>query len=169
MSVASQVFKNCKAFLNDVGYAGEVDEVTLPKLTTKDEEFLAAGMAGPVSIPMSIEKLEASFVVSSLLYEFLVQWGLRNGNATKLTLRSAMEDLDGTPHSDVAKLYGRVSGLDESSSKPGEKKTWTFTMQVTFYERTIDGQEAIYIDLENMVCRVGGVDQLEAIRNIIEG
>lgn len=169
MSVVSQVFKNCAAFLNDVGYAGKVDEVTLPKLTTKDEEFMAAGMAGPVSIPMSIEKLEANFVVSSLLYEFLILWGKRDGKGTKMGLRAAHEDLDGTTHSDVATLIGRVSGLDESASKPGDKKTWTFTMQLTFYERIIDGKEAVYIDLENMVCRIGGVDQLEAIRNIIAG
>lgn len=169
MAIASHILKNCALFINDGSYIGQIDEVTLPKLTTKDEEYQGAGMGGPVSIPMSIEKLEASFVTSSALRDILTQWGLRAANATKLEFRGALESLDGTSTADSAKIRGRVSGFDEAASKPGDKRTWTFTVQVLFYERRIGGQETIYIDLENNVCRVNGVDQWASIREIING
>lgn len=169
MAIAKSILKNCALFVNDGRYIGQIDEVTLPKLTTKDEEYQGAGMGGPVSIPMSIEKLEASFVTSSALRDILASWGLRGANSTKLEFRGGLEDLDGTTTADIAKIRGRISGFDEGASKPGDKRTWTFTVQVLFYERSIGGRETIYIDLENNVCRVNGVDQWAGIRGVIEG
>ena len=39
-----KILKNFSAFVDGRGYAGRVDEITLPKLTIKMEEYRAGGM-----------------------------------------------------------------------------------------------------------------------------
>jgi UDP-N-acetylmuramoyl-L-alanyl-D-glutamate--2,6-diaminopimelate ligase len=54
-----KILKNFNVFVDGRGYAGKIDEITLPKLTIKTEEYRAGGMDIPVSIDMGMEKLEA--------------------------------------------------------------------------------------------------------------
>ena len=49
--------KNFTLFNEGLSYLGEVDEVTLPKLTRKTEEFRGGGMNGPVATDMGLEAL----------------------------------------------------------------------------------------------------------------
>jgi hypothetical protein len=112
MPIAKSILKNCHLLVNDGRYIGQIDEVTLPKLTTKDEEYQGAGMGGPVSIPMSIEKLEASFVTSSAIRDLLASWGLRAANSTKLEFRG--DTKTSTNHNRRhRKDSRRVSGFDD--------------------------------------------------------
>ena len=53
-----KILKNFNLFVDGRGYAGRVDEITLPKLTIKTEEFQGAGMSAPVEIDLGMEKLE---------------------------------------------------------------------------------------------------------------
>jgi len=48
-----KILKNFNVFVDGRGYAGKIDEITLPKLTIKTEEYRAGGMG--------MEKLEADY------------------------------------------------------------------------------------------------------------
>ena len=43
-----KILKNFNVFVDGLGYAGRVEEITLPKLTIKTEEYQGAGMSAPV-------------------------------------------------------------------------------------------------------------------------
>ena len=42
--------KNMNLFVNGKGYAGVIDEITLPKLTVKTEEYRGGGMDMPIDM-----------------------------------------------------------------------------------------------------------------------
>jgi len=50
--------KNFALFVDGVSWAGEVPELTPPKLTRKMEEFRAGGMRTPVKVDLGTEALE---------------------------------------------------------------------------------------------------------------
>jgi len=53
-----QILKNFNVFANGVSYAGRAEEVSLPKLTVKTEEFRGGGMDAPVELDMGMEKMD---------------------------------------------------------------------------------------------------------------
>ncbi|WP_410541965.1 phage major tail tube protein [Wolbachia endosymbiont (group A) of Portevinia maculata] len=64
-----KILKNFNVFVDGRGYAGKIDEITLPKLTIKTEEYRAGGMDIPINIDMGMEKLEADFTFAE--YDWL--------------------------------------------------------------------------------------------------
>ncbi len=45
-----KILRNFNVFVDGRGYAGKIDEITLPKLTIKTEEYRAGGMDIPINI-----------------------------------------------------------------------------------------------------------------------
>ncbi|GFR20643.1 phage tail tube protein FII [Trichonephila clavata] len=83
-----KILKNFNVFVDGRGYAGKIDEVTLPKLTIKTEEYRAGGMDIPINIDMGMEKLEAEFTFAEYDSELFRLFGLIDGNSVSLTLRA---------------------------------------------------------------------------------
>ncbi len=55
--------KNMNLFNDGINYAGQVVEITLPKLSRKMEEYRGGGMNGPVQIDLGQEALELQWTV----------------------------------------------------------------------------------------------------------
>ena len=74
-----RVLKNLNLFVDGRGYAGRVDEITLPKLTVKTEEHRAGGMDAPVRLDMGMEALEATLMLAELDEAVFATFGLLSG------------------------------------------------------------------------------------------
>lgn len=83
-----KILKNFTAFVDGRGYAGRIDEISLPKLAIKTEEYRGGGMDIPVSIDIGMEKLEAELTFAEYDSELFRLFGLINNNAVSLTLRA---------------------------------------------------------------------------------
>ncbi|BGI52444.1 MAG: hypothetical protein HamCj_07970 [Candidatus Hamiltonella defensa (Ceratovacuna japonica)] len=59
----STTLKNMNLYIDGKGYAGVIEEITLPKLTLKSEEFRGGGMDAPIKIDMGMEHLETGFTL----------------------------------------------------------------------------------------------------------
>jgi P2 family phage contractile tail tube protein len=162
-----RVLKNFSLFVDGRGYAGVVEQLTLPVLTTKMEEFRGGGMDVPAEIDMGQEKLEASFQLFEYDPNVIRLWGLADGAATQVTARGALRRDGEDAVSMVVNLRGVVKELDMGDWQSGEKTALKFMMALRYYKVSIGGQELIEIDKVNMIRRVGGTDQLQTIRNAI--
>jgi len=160
------VLKNFNLFVDGKGYAGRVEEVELPKLTIKTEEYRAGGMDAPVEIDMGMEKLECSFTLAEYDPALFALWGLVPGNWVNITLRGGM-DKDGIVTPVIVNLTGRWKEIDMGSWKAGEIAKLKIQVSGRYYQLVIGGTAAVHIDLENMIRNVDGVDQLAAIRGAI--
>lgn len=167
MNAAAQMLKNFNLYVDGRGYAGNVDEVTLPSLNLVEEDFRAGGMDAPIAIDMGMEKLEATFKVSKFDKNLITKWGVANGGNIPLVLRGALESLDGSVQAVVVKLTGRLHALEMDTITPGSKAGMSFKLAAWAYSYSQDGEVLIDIDVRNMKRIINGVDRLAAQRKAI--
>lgn len=149
-------------FIEGQGYAGRVEELTLPKLSRKMEEFRAGGMNAPVEIDMGMEKLEAEFTLAEYNEDVLKLWGVKNNAQLGLRFKGSIEADDGTgtvtPIEVV--LRGRWREVDMGNWKGGDSATLKVSVAASYYKYSSKGQDVIEIDVPNLVEKVGGEDRL---------
>ena len=161
------ILRNINLFVDGEGYAGRVDEVVLPKLTIKTEEFRAGGMDAPVEIDQGMEKLEATLTTSGIDKVLLERWGVVLGEHVPFTLRGALRDEDATVRPVVAHIRGRIKEIDFGTWKPGEKAPMKAMVAVRYYKLELEGAVLHEVDVENMIRIVNGVDQLAGVRSAL--
>jgi len=162
-----KILKNFNLFVDGVGYAGRVDELTLPKLTIKTEEYQGAGMSAPIEIDMGMEKIEMDMTFSEYDSNLFKLFGLTNGSEVAFTIRGAMQGT-GEAESVVINARGYFKEMDCDTWKPAEKATLKCSVACNYYKLTIDRIELIEIDPINMIRNVNGSDQLSAMREILQ-
>jgi P2 family phage contractile tail tube protein len=161
-----KILKNFNAFVDGKGFAGRIDEIQLPKLTIKTEEFRAGGMDVPVQIDLGMEKLEAELTFAEYDADLFRLFGISDGNGIAFTLRGGMQGTSET-ESVVINLRGIIKELDAGSWKPGDKTSLKCQIAANYYKLTIDNRELIEVDAENMVRKINGTDQLSSLRSAI--
>lgn len=162
------MLKNFNLFVDGSGYAGKIDEITLPKLTIKTEEYRGGGMDIPVEIDMGMEKMECDFTLSEYSPDVLRQFGLTPGNDVPLSIRGATQDAEGSIYPILIELKGIWKEIDMGSWKTGDKGTMKVMVACRYYRYSEDGAELIKIDMENMERVIDGKDQLQEIREAIK-
>lgn len=157
---ARDVLKNFNLFVDGRGYAGQVDEVSLPDLAIQSEDYRAGGMDAPVSLDMGQEALETSFVLTQYSADVLALWGVAQGQSVPLTVRGALESYDGTVKPMIANMRGRIVTMARGTWTSGQKASLTITMRLDYYKETVNDVVLHEIDVVNMIRVVGGVDRL---------
>jgi P2 family phage contractile tail tube protein len=160
----NDILKNLNLFVDGRGYAGNVEELTPPKLTLKMEDFRNGGMDAPVEVEMGMEKLEASFSLTKYDADVLKLWGLAPGNTKPLTFRGSLQGEDGVEKPVVIQLQGVLKEVDQGSWKPGDKSTLKGAVAVRYYKHVVNNVVVHEIDVPNMVRIINGVDQLAVTR-----
>ncbi len=161
-----KILKNFSAFVDGRGYAGRVDEITLPKLSIKTEEYRGGGMDVPIDIDLGMEKLEAEITFSEYDPELFRLFGIMDNSTVNFTLRGGLQGTgDAAPV--VINLRGKIKELDSGSWKAGDKATLKCMIAIFYYKLTIDRRELIEIDAENMIRKINGVDQLSSMRQAL--
>ncbi len=161
-----KVLKNFNLFVDGNGYAGLVEDLTLPKLSLKLEDLYNGGMDAPIDLEMGMDKLECDFSLSEYNADIIKQFGLRNGAQVSLTLRGGLDNETGvTPV--VVNLTGAWKDLDLGSWKAGDKSSLKVSVSLRYYKLTIGGEELVEVDVQNMIRIIDGQDQLADMRAAI--
>lgn len=158
-----KILKNFNLFVDGRGYAGRVDEVTVPKLGLKTEEHRAGGMDTPIELELGMNKLECDFTLSEYDPEILKMFGLSNWAQVGLSMRGALDGEAGVTPVTVT-LRGAWRDLDFGNWKAGERAPLKVTVALRYYRLNIGGDDLIEVDAENMVRKIAGVDQLAEMR-----
>jgi P2 family phage contractile tail tube protein len=164
MAALENILRNFNLFIDGRGFAGNVEEITLPKLTLKTDEFRGGGMDSPLKIELGLEALEASFTLTKYDPDTLKLFGLAPGNSKPLTFRGSVISEDGTEIPVVINITGFITELDFGSWKAGDKATLKGTVAVRYYKHTVNGEVIHEIDVKNMIRTVNGTDQLKQTR-----
>jgi len=165
MSAAANILKNFNLYVDGRGYAGNVDEVTLPNLSIVGEDYRAGGMDAPVELDMGMEKLESTFILSK--FDADIDRLFSSPGFIALTFRGAVESLDGTVRPVVVKMSGKIHAIETGAATPGTKVTKTYRVPLVRYSYTLDGVAVHDIDVLNMKRIIGGVDRLAEQRRAI--
>lgn len=158
-----RIQRNMSLSIDGVGYAGIISEVTLPVVTRITEDQRAGGMDGTRKIDLGQEAMQATLVFDGTNHALLSHMNMLGLGAT-ITLRSHNQAQGSAGVNVTYKLTAAWSVYDLGNLTMGAKNQTTITAEVSHFEIIDAGDEVLYIDVDNMVCRVGGVDQLEAAR-----
>jgi P2 family phage contractile tail tube protein len=161
--------KNWNVYVEGRGYMGEASEVTPPKLARKMDEFRGGGMDGAIKIDMGQEAMQGTLKIRGESPELVRKWGVTSHDGVGIRLRRAVaSDTGGSQVQAVEEVWrGRFSEIDQGSYKSGEPNEKSYTVELSYYKLTIDGQVITEIDTLNMICIVDGVDVLAKQRQAI--
>ncbi|SCU94352.1 Major tail tube protein [Cupriavidus necator] len=160
--------KHFNVFADGVTHAGEVEEITLPKLTRKLEEYRAGGMNGPIDIDLGNEKLELESTYGGLMRTILKQYGVTVADAAMVRFAGAYQR-DDTGEVDAVELVvrGRHTEIDFGNAKAGDNSQFKVKSSLTYYKLTVNGEVWIELDHVNFIEVVFGVDRLAEQRRAI--
>jgi len=163
-----RILKHFNVFADGVSHAGEVEEITLPKLTRKLEEYRAGGMNGPIDIDLGNEKLELETTYGGLMRDILKQYGTTTVDGAMVRFAGAYqsEDTGGVDAVEIA-VRGRHTEVDFGNAKAGSKEPFKVKSSLSYYKLTVNGEDWIEIDHVNFIERVFGVDRLAEQRKAI--
>ena len=160
-----KTLRNFSMYIDSVGYAGKVTELTLPTLSVKAEEYRAGGLDVPVKIDMGMEALEAEFTLAEYEPKVLKLMALYEQDTTNLTVRGALQD-NGSNDAVSVKVVmnGSFINFDPGSMVSGEMTEANFTFACRYYKLSIGNEDLIEIDIINLKRIINGTDQLESVR-----
>lgn len=152
---------NWNFFIEGAGYQGRAEEVVLPKLTRKTEEYRAGGMNAPVELDMGMEKLEMEFTLCEYTDAVMRLFGHPSASGVQFRLVAAAFPDDGTSTDSIEiSVRGRLREVDQGTLKAGDKATMKVMVAVAYYKYTLNGDVITEIDVANFIENIGGVDRL---------
>jgi P2 family phage contractile tail tube protein len=146
------------------GYAGEVENLTPPKLTIKTEEDRSGGRDAPRKVDVGMEAMDCSFTLKKFDPDVLSMFGLISGSDVPLTLRGAI-DQAGTAIPVVINLRGKFIEVDDGEWQAGKKVEMKCTVNCAYYKRTVGDRVVHEIDVDNAIRIIDGTDHLAAFRD----
>lgn len=156
-----RTLKNFNLFNDGKSCMGEVEEVKLPKLSRKMDDYRGGGMNGPVQIDLGQEKLELEFTAGGFMRQVFEQYGATKVDGVMLRFAGAYQR-DDTGEVDAVEVVvrGRHQEVDVGDSKAGDRSKFVVKSPLSYYKLSINGDVLIEIDLVNMVEIVNGKDML---------
>ncbi len=110
--------------------------------------------------------MECNFTLCEYDVDTIVKFGLSNGAQVPLKLRGALDNEQGVTPMTIT-LKGAWKELDFGNWKAGDKPSLKVNVSLRYYKLEIDGKELVEVDVENMVRKINGKDQLEKTRKAI--
>lgn len=162
-----KVLRGFNLFVDGQGYAGMTEEVELPKLALKTEEFRPGGYDAPIEMDLGMEKIECSFTLADFNPDVLALFGLGHNAPVACTIRGALGHGDTEVTPVVVNLQGMWREVEPPKLKAGEKMELKATVSCKYYRLEVGGRVVHEIDIENMTRIIDGVDQMAATRAAI--
>lgn len=140
-------------------YLGQVEEVALPKLSWKTEEYDGAGQVAPVDIPLALEKLGMEMTLGGLVLGALKQFGTIGVSDVPLRFNGSYQEAQGSSVLPVeVNTRGYLREVDMGNAKQGDNTQHKLTYALSYYKLTVGGNDVIEIDALNQVFVVDGKD-----------
>lgn len=164
------VLKNFNLFIDGRGYAGRVDEITLPKLSVKTQEFQLGGLDTPVQMDMGMEALECGFTLCDYDIDVIRLFAAVE-QMIPLVLRGGLHHSNGAVVPMKVTLHGHVKELDFGNWSVSEKSSLRLQLALRYYQlqigtNSISADAAaplIEIDVDNFVRRINNRNQIPAL------
>jgi phage contractile tail tube protein, P2 family len=149
-------------------HVGQVEEIALPKLTRKTEDWRGGGMNGPIKLDFGQEGIVLESTYGGLMKSILSQYGVTKHDGVQLRFAGAYQAEDATrPDAVEIVVRGRHTEMDMGTAKAGDKNAFKVSTACSYYKLSINGETIIEIDFINMIEKVNGDDLLAGIRNAI--
>lgn len=159
---------NFNLFNDGNSLMGVAEDIALPKLARKMDEYQAAGMPAPVDLDLGNEKIEMDWTCAGMVWGVVKQYGAAKANANLLRYSGAYTRQDtGDVDSVEIVVRGRHKEIDFGNAKVGDPTKTKIKTTCSYYKLTVNKEVLIEIDALGMILTVNGVDMLESQRKAI--
>lgn len=156
------ILRNCAFWADNDIKVGQVPEIGIPMPKEKTEKMRNAGMIKERTVSMGYEMPDLTFKMTGMDPASHALMTGRPGTEHPFMATGALVDEDGTTHSAVLYVRGRVTEIGSPTWKPGEMADSEFTVSPNYAKLEIDGAPVFEID--DFDYSVGGVSQTGDIR-----
>ena len=160
------VLQEWHVLMDGASYAGISNRVSPPEIQAEVARYRAAGMDASVPVITGTGEMMFSFDLQDFSAAAARRFG-QTGTDVDLELRTSLEPHVGAGRTQVHRgsgLLTTVSNGELTADDGTNIPIMSLTVDCTFYSWHEGGQEIMYIDVPNMIRRIGGVDQLAARR-----
>lgn len=161
-STPAYILRNCALWANEDLKVGQFSEVTIALPKEKTEKFRNGGMIKERSVAMGYEHDDLGFTMTATDPATVKLLTGKPGDEHPFMITGALVDEDGTTHSAVLYVRGRLVTADAGNWKPGEAAELKCTVVQNYAKFEIDGSDVFEID--DFDYSVGGVSQTGDIR-----
>jgi len=158
--------KQYTGYINGYPMPGLIEEITLPKLTRKMDDYQGGGMLGPVSVDMGMDALKLELTFSQVQLEILRAFGSPDagGILGRFVGAAVADDATATVRAIEITVRGRIKEIDKGSWKRGDRAKMKVDMPLVYFMYTENGVKIVEYDLINNIEYVNGVDRQAAVR-----
>ena len=167
MAQLPKSLQNFTVYVDGTNYAGRIAEGELPKLELTTQEVDAGGLAGKFEVDAG--RMEAMTLTATLKEHSPEIYRLFGSPAAPVTFRAAQGKSVDTAEAVVVETRGLFKSLEPGALKGGEETELKIECVLTFLRIEIGGTEVVHVDIENMIRKIGGTDQMQAIRTALGG
>ena len=164
-TLPAYILRNCMLWADRQSKLGQIGDITPPVPEAVREDVRNAGMIKARKVHLGYNALEFSFKMPGVDPQILKLHGIKIGEETPFMITGALVDEDGTAHSAVMTIRGRIYKPDAGTWKAGELSENDYGVDVNYYKLEIDGEQ-IY-EMDDFDFKVGGVSQFGDIRNAL--
>jgi P2 family phage contractile tail tube protein len=148
--------------INAFNFRNKCEEITLPKLAIKTEEWRGSGMDAPIEIDMGMEKLEATLKFYDLTEKHFLAFGIKLSDEINGIIISGSVQAQGEAAIPIIiNLNGWIKEMDFGTWKTGELSSGGTTLQLAVdrYTMLYGGVPLVNIDVMNGKRIISGFDQ----------
>jgi len=156
-----RVLRNFTVVIDGYPMAGIAEELVLPSLERKMEDYRAAGMLAPVALDMGMEALKLEFTLAEFNANVIKAWGLGDAGGINVRFMGAARTDDSNSSVDAIEIAvrGRWKKLDQGTAKNADVAKMKVEMPLTYYRYKLNGDVLVEIDVIAGKEVVGGIDR----------
>lgn len=160
--------KGFMLFHNGENFAGQIGEVTLPKLTRKMEDWQGGGMSGPIKIDFGNEGIQMEWTAGGFMKSVLKMYGITKHDGVLLRFAGGYQSEDSDSYDSIEIIVkGRHMEIETGTAKVKEDTSFKVTTVASYYKLSVNGDAIIEIDFVNMIEKINGTDLLAALREAV--
>jgi len=149
---------NASIFVDGLGFISNAAKVELPEVDFVDFS-VTSGMSEHTVDTTVLKKLEAKFELNDVNMVYFKTMIKRQSDTATFWVKAQMEGVNV-----VATLKGNMKKLKFPTIEVGKEAKVTFDVNVRYFKLETNADTAYLIDVDNLICEIGGVDIWEDAR-----
>lgn len=156
--IPSYIFRNMDIVVGGDDKIGQVAEFKTPDVKQKTEKIRNSGMIKERHVALGYEVGDCSFKMTAYDSATLGTFGIGIGADTELVMFGYYADEDGTDHSVVTIVRGKMTEIKGETHTPGKLSHYEYMFSVNYLNVEFDGAPVLEID--DFTLKIKGVDLL---------
>ncbi|MDR2905280.1 MAG: phage major tail tube protein [Helicobacteraceae bacterium] len=162
-----EIINSCAVYVDGVGFIATAASVENPKIEFEQFEG-KSGVAGFKVGTTILKPMEAKFELNEINFVYFTQAGLRNALYATIWTKVNTE-IDGKVKNVVFTYRGTIDSLELPKIELGAEAKCSFTLNTKFFSVLHDKLPLVLVDVDNMICALGGVDIWAEHRSFLKG